>query len=388
MAILDVKLTAERQRELKTAFSDPAFRRELEGIEEELKIWLSGWIDQMEPIDERIKNVYSIDSRVKGVDTFVEKLDRKNYIYEWPVSDNIQDNQKYIKHELTDLIGLRIICHFADYEKVIFDHFVSTAESQDEADFKFNFKENLIQKNGNIIYKFSGLYKNEYHFEVQIKSLIHNVWGEVEHKTVYKNPTYDGFYEQKNCISKTLHDVMMASDRELHTLFKMSETETQLLRSLFFTRTCESVALKCRTKVLGSHYNSYFKVFNDIEPIKRFIICALSETPFEKEQKVIQINGFYDDLCRRVVETFPAFYLECLYNIDCELNNHKDYNSFLIYFLQCVIDDELDDFDNSLKDVFNEQDENQTSSDQMHDYLAQIDELLGTDIFKEEKKEK
>lgn len=302
MAIIDVKQTDERHKALMTAFEDPAFREDLRVVEDDLKKWLAGWIDQLKPIDERIKNVYSIESRVKGKATFEEKLDRKNYIFEWPVSDDIVENQKFIKHELTDLIGLRINCHFADYEKIIFDYFVSTAESQYEAGFQFNFKENLKQKNGNIIYKFSGLYKDEYRFEVQIKSLIHNVWGEVEHKTVYKNPTYDGFYEQKNYISKTLHDVMMASDRELQTLFKMSETESQLLRSLFFIRTCEAVARKCRTKVLGSHYYSYFNAFTDIEPIKRFVICALSETHFEKEHKVVQVNGFYDNLCNRVIE--------------------------------------------------------------------------------------
>lgn len=384
MAIIDIKLTAERHKALMTAFSDPAFREELKRIEAELKKWLTGWVDKMEPLDERIKNVYSIESRVKGIATFEEKLDRKNYIYEWTVSDDTQENQRYIKRELTDLIGLRINCHFTDYEKIIFDYFVSTAETQYEAGFTFNFKENKIQKNGNIIYKFSGLYKGEYHFEVQIKSLIHNVWGEVEHKTVYKNPTYDGFYEQKNFISKTLHDVMMASDRELYTLFKMSETETQLLRSIFFIRTCEVVAQKCRTKVLGSHYNSYFKAFTDIEPIKKFVICALSGTPFVKEQKVVQVNGFYDNLCIRVIETFPAFYLECLYNIDCELNIHQDYRSFLIYFLQQVIDVDTDDFEEGYKEGFNDQDENQATADPIHDYLAQIDELLGTDIIKEE----
>jgi len=388
MAIIDVKQTAERHKALMTAFSDPSFQDELKAVEAELKKWLTGWIDNMKPLDERIKNVYSIESRVKGIATFEEKLNRKNYINEWTVTDNIRENQQYIKHELTDLIGLRINCHFADYEKIIFDYFVSTADSQYEAGFTFNFKEKKVQKNGNIIYKFSGLFKDEYHFEVQIKSLIHNVWGEVEHKTVYKNPIYDGFYEQKNYISKTLHDVMMASDRELHTLFKMSETESQLLRSLFFIKTCDSVAQKCRTKVLGSHYNSYFKAFTDIEPIKRFVICALSGTPFEREQKSVQANGFYESLFNRVVETFPAFYLECLYNIDCELNIHQDYKSFVIYFLQRVIGVETDDFEEGYRDDFNGQDENQAATDPMHDYLAQIDELLGTDIIKKEEEKK
>lgn len=71
------------------------------------------------------------------------------------------------------------------------------------------------------------------------------------------------------------------------------------------------------------------------------------------------------------------------------MNIHQNYRSFLIYFLQQVIDVDTDDFEEGFKDGFNDQDENQATADPIHDYLAQIDELLGTDIIKEEdKKEK
>ena len=375
-----------RYEALKKAFVDPTFTEELKSIEGSIKTWLTSWLENMPSLDKRINNVYSIESRVKGIQSFEEKIYRKDYINRWLVSADIKENQNLIKKELTDLIGFRINCHFVDYEKTIYDYLLDNAEAQEEKGFKLNFGENTEQKNGHVIYKFSGMYKDEYHFEVQIKSLIHNVWGEVEHKTVYKNPVYDGFYDQKRYISETLHDVMLASDRELHTLFEMRESEEQMLRSLFFIYTCKSVASKCKTNILGSHYNSYFRTFSDIEPYKKFVICSLSGAEYQRSQIQINPSEFYVNLKNKVCEIFPIFYLECLYHIDSELNVHNDFDSFLIYFLQNAIVDIKDDFDDELGD-FNGGDEEGVSVDPIQDYLVQIDQILGTRIFKNKTKE-
>lgn len=377
----------ERHEALMTAFSDEEFRNDLEKVKDEFKEWLEKWMVDMSPLDSRLKNVFSIEARVKGKSTFEEKLYRKNYIHDWPVSDDKEENQRFLRHTLTDLIGLRVNCHFVEYEKAIYDYFTKTASVYEKQGFVFNFKENKVQKNGNTIYKFSGIYKNEYHFEVQIKSIVHNVWGEVEHRTVYKNPIYDGFYEKKKSISETLHDVMLASDRELHILFNMKETEDQLLRSLFFCRTSESVSKKCRTNVLGGHYNSYFRAFEDIEPIKNYLICALSGKEYQKEHKNVVSNDFYNQLIEAINNTFPPFYLECLFNIDSELNTHQDYNSFLVYFLQHVVHAETDDFDKGFSDDFNSQEEEEVT-DPLMDYLVVIDDILGTGVFMDEKENK
>jgi len=307
--IIDKNDEESRYKALMDAFREDGFHKELEGVEKELRKWLAAWIKDMNRFDERLDNVYSIESRVKEARTFEEKLLRKDYIQKWDVSDSIKENQEYIRQNLTDLIGLRINCHFVNYEEAFYLYFKRTANNQN--DFVFNFEENIIQKNGHTIYKFSGTYKGIYHFEVQIKSIVHNVWGEVEHKTVYKNPTYDGFFEQKKLISGTLHDVMLASDRELHTLFNMKETETQLLRSLFFIKTCDDVARKCRTKVLGEHYNSYFLAFPDEEPIKQYLVAILSGQEYHRSEVKVTTNAFYNQLYDKVLQVFPKFYLNC-----------------------------------------------------------------------------
>ena len=380
MALIEVNKEKERYDALMEAFSDQAFRKELEEVKETLKEWLEGWMNVMPPLDKRIGNVFSIESRVKGVHTFEEKLYRKNYIQTWDVHTDKKENQAYIKRELTDLIGLRVNCHFVAYESKIYDYLSSTSDSQNPNDFNFKFDENTTQKNGNKIYKFSGVYKGSYRFEVQIKSIVHNVWGEVEHKTVYKNPVFDGFIEKKRQISSTLHDSMMASDKELFTLFNMKETKTQLIQSLFFCETSKQVGELCKTDVLGVHYNSYFLAFSNLNDIKRYIVCKLSETAFEKTHVTVESNEFYDALKEEVKKVFPKFYLGCLYNIDSVLHVQKSYDNFLVFFLQHIIKEEKDDFDQEMEMDFEEDDgttEVDSQRDILNDYINRIDEILG-----------
>lgn len=384
--IVDKQKEEERHQLLMAAFNDSAFQQELDSVRKELEKWLLEWASQREPFDRRIKNIYSVESRIKSSKAFEEKLFRKNYIKEWEVSDDIKENQKLIMQTLTDLIGLRVNCHFVEYENRFYEFFRESSESQKANGFEFDFNENIEQKNGNKIYKFSGLFKRTYHFEVQIKSIVHNVWGEVEHRTVYKNPTYDGFFDEKKKISQTLHDAMMASDHELLVLFNMRESENQLLRSLFFCKTNEEVAKNCKTRVLGEHYNSYFLSFPDIKPIVNYLVCSLSGTEYHKPAIKVESDEYYDKLSKAVSDTFPRFFIECLFNIDSVLYQYESYEAFLIHFLQMVVPNTEEDFDNDFNADFNGQDDGNASDNPNRDALVKIDEILGTRIFKKDKK--
>ena len=384
---IDKNETEKRHNVLMEAFCDKDFQADLEKAKEYLEGWLREWASKMGPLDDRIPMIFSIESRVKGEKTFKEKLHRKGYIEEWDVTDNIQENQRLIMYKLTDLIGLRVNCPFMAYEKLFFDYFQSTSESELEKGFLFNFKENIEQKNGYIIYKFSGLFQEAYHFEVQIKSITHNVWGEVEHKTVYKNPVYDGFFDDKKKISAALHDAMVASDTELLVLFNMKESKEQLLRSLFFCETNDQVAKDCKTRVLGEHYNSYFLSFPDIEPIKQYVACKLSKTEYRRIEISVKIDEYYHKLSEAVKNTFPSFYIECLYHIDSLVHKHESFETFMVYFLQNVVPNGVDDFDRYYSKDFNGQEEGLEQQDPLKDSLVKIDEILGTRIFdKEDKK--
>ena len=86
---------------LMQAFDEP-FREDLRKICKDIEKAIKAWIESAAKFDERIDNVFSIQSRVKGILNFKEKLYRKNYIKTWNVSDNKEENQEYIKYNLTD----------------------------------------------------------------------------------------------------------------------------------------------------------------------------------------------------------------------------------------------------------------------------------------------
>lgn len=383
MAIVNVKDTERRRVLLIDAFKEPGFQKDIGDVCGILEAIIDKWVKSITKFDPRIDNVFSVQSRVKDETTFEEKIFRKNYIQEWEVTDDMAVNQKYIKLHLTDLIGIRINCYFAENEERLYNQL---QYNQGEVpDCEFNFNENTVQANGHRIFKFSGVFKKEYHFEVQIKSIVHNVWGEVEHKTVYKNPSFDGYINKKREISGALYDVLLASDRELFSLFNMKESEHQLIRSLFFCKTQDIIREKCKTSILAYHYERYFNVFTEIEPFKAFVIESLSERTWNRQRIEPVIDHIYDKLVEAVNMEFPHFYINCIYEIDSLINEHESLESFMYYFLKAALPDieKHDDFDDELRSAFGDSEEEAIDNlsptvedNDIENYMEKLDELL------------
>lgn len=354
---------------------DEDFRKKLENTCREIEDEIKKWIESADKFDDRIDNVFNVQSRVKSISSFEEKLYRKNYIKTWEVSDVKEENQKYIMHNLTDLIGIRVNCYFAEYEERVYEY--CQIEKGSLPDFVFNFNENTQQKNGNKIFKFSGKYKELYQFEIQIKSVVHNIWGEVEHKTVYKNPSFDGFIEKKKELTQSLHQVLLASDNQLLSIFRMQEDEDALIKSLFFCMTKDVVKEKCKTGVLANHYENYFRAFTDLTKVKQFIASRLENKQFNIEKVQIPQDVDFSELISHLGEEFPSFYIECLFAIDSILNQHDSLNNFVYYFVKSVIPivDEDDDFVKKSNDCFS--DDEELESNQIEDYLNRLDQILG-----------
>lgn len=380
--IIDKNNIDLRKSLLMDAFRDDSFKHEVEEVSNELYDKVKAWVESLDRIDSRITNVFSVQSRIKDADTFEEKLFRKNYIQDWDITDNKDENQHIIKISLTDLIGIRINCFFAHHEFLLYNEL--QIHQSELSDCTLNFNENTEQANGHPIYKFSGIYKGQYNFEVQIKSIVHNVWGEVEHKTVYKNPTFDGYIDKKREIAEALYEVLLASDKELFSVFNMGETEDQLIRSLFFCKTKDIIKDKCNTNILAYHYQRYFNVFKDISPHRQFVIDALSNREYTRNRIEIEIDHHYDELKDAVLKEFPLFFIKSIYEIDSLINEHKSFDAFLYYFLKTVfpvieLHDEFDD-EYSKGDEWDEEetvvDAGYDDNNKMENYIEKLNGLL------------
>lgn len=177
----------------------------------------------------------NIESRLKSEGSLREKIIRKNYT-------SIFENPEELFAKIPDLLGIRIISFLNHEEKIVDlklrelfrDVSASTGytnqlkaehDKNKNAVIKINFKDEPdIQKNGNPIYKYELRYELEdepeefFNFEIQNKSLVHNFWGEIEHKLIYKN--YDVVVDQ-NFISGlmlTINKSLSAIDSQLEMI--------------------------------------------------------------------------------------------------------------------------------------------------------------------------
>lgn len=303
----------------------------------------------------------NVESRVKSFVSFKEKIERKGYIDEWTVSENMTRNQQIICENLPDLLGYRIVCFFYEDEKLIYDELVNYFKNKYTKEFIFNFDENKIQENGHNIYKCTGIYNNKYNFEIQIKSLMHNLWGEVEHKTIYKSQNYEIDKKSKKSITDELFNILKSSDSQLNTLLNTKYDEKKLVFALFFEQTKEIVISNYSSINLGKHYSNFFDLFqgeNTINAIKEYVSYGLIGKTENYIKKVLSYdeNDESNKLRNLIKETFYKYEIELVYRIFEILYEVKSFEEFYIYLASTLIEKY---FDYELEDCSEFDDENE-----------------------------
>lgn len=154
---------------------NPFYKRLGNNVHEALETFLS---------EENI-SFLAITWRIKEVDSFMEKIDRKNY------SDPF--------NQIEDICGIRIICYYqSDISKIcqIIQNEFDVQENQD--------KEELLNTDqfGYRSYHFIGKIKEKWleapnyrglqalKFEIQVRTILMHAWAEIEHKLAYKQKVH------------------------------------------------------------------------------------------------------------------------------------------------------------------------------------------------------
>lgn len=177
-------------------------------------------------LENSCEGFFNISTRVKSASSLKEKIIRHNYYLKYDTPNNLFNN-------LSDLIGVRIECRFIEDEEHIFKFIRAIFNSTDKNGYSYssqnptifldlNEQQPLKQKNGFELYRIDGFIFNEgkkYNFELQIKSMVNNFWGEIEHKIIYKNYNMifgDKFY--KNILHSIKNNLCLI-DNQLLTIF-------------------------------------------------------------------------------------------------------------------------------------------------------------------------
>ncbi len=167
-----------------------------------------------------------IKSRIKGKDSLKEKIIRNKFY-------NNCLNGVDVLNNLHDLIGLNIQCRFITDEEKLLNILKSIFEKKDVEFTKCIYDENIymnlkqpqpqLQNNGFTIYRIDGYYMHSgkmFNFELQIKSLVHNFWAEIEHQVVYKNNQLVYGDKFMNKILASINDNLEIVDHQLQIVYE------------------------------------------------------------------------------------------------------------------------------------------------------------------------
>lgn len=360
-----------------TTFSEKPFLNKVnqyrDDIEFELKAFLEWLVNELNANQPFFR---SPESRIKSKSSFEEKLYRKDYINKWKVDGKAEDIQQEIMLNLPDLIGFRITCFFMDDEKVIYDKLRQYYEDGKLSNITLDFSEGTQQKNGKIIYKVSGKYKDEVCFEVQIKAATHNVWGEVEHRTIYKGKQYHILEQSQQNITDEIYNVLRSSDHQLLELFSSQYTQDDLIHALFAEMTREKVSNIVKTEFLAEHYSSFFDIFysTDKEKIREYVSKTIVDLDsYDKQEKQSDEPDKNEiELIDLIKKKFIEYYINVQYQIMQMLYDFKGYDEFLLYLVRTLTPrkDECDEV--SLEnDAFSEEDPT-SNKEELKDIIIKV----------------
>lgn len=236
--------------------------------------------------DAELKN-YMLNGRVKKPESLKEKIIRKADFFKAAQGDAV----KFIDQILDDIIGIRIICLLNDDEdqtyQILKSHFskehvftggkyfiADTEEDPTYPYLAYSYEDQPVQqRNGKDIYKLKLKYitgeDTFTNIELQIKSLTHMFWGELEHMLFYKNYKFN--------LDNDFHSKLMGSiDTILETLnAQLKDLKGHLSKNDKLKETKNMV-----TKILYNKFHESIKKIHDTELDLREVYGLISQLYF------------------------------------------------------------------------------------------------------------
>ena len=250
-------------------YKEKEFQSKLEKQRNDIESELDNFIKELSNkanYNKKIKE--KVVSRIKTSESLSEKLKRKNYFSEEIINSSPSEALNLLKSKIRDLIGFRINCYFKEDEKVIFEKLKSYLINKS---FQVDVDQDP-QKNGHPIFKMHCSKKKlDFNFEIQVKSLLHDVWGEVEHKIIYKAREYDSRLAFKKQLIESLWKILEGTDEQLIKIFESRGDEHKTKKELFYIITSK----KKDDEKLAQHYDNFFMltecVSGFIEDLDKYI---------------------------------------------------------------------------------------------------------------------
>lgn len=310
---------------------------------ENLQFKLRRQRDAIESLLDRILESYTSDnelknkikgksvSRIKTSGSLFEKIKRNNYLRMEPQISNQDEAVTFLKNNLKDLIGFRINCYFKIDEEIIFKKLVEDLRKE-------NFEvvpDDKPQQNGHKIYKMH-CSKPEFgfKFEIQVKSLLHEVWGEVEHRLIYKAREYDTSSELQKNIIESLWEILEGTDKQLIKMSQKRVQEGNTKKELFYIITSEGR----NDEILATHYSNFFKLTNNVKDFINTLDAYLGYYLLKQDGfKPKNIKGSSNEYIDFIMSKVDTFKLEIVCEIAKKIYDFEEPKEFICFLLNEIL---------------------------------------------------
>ncbi|MDL2236162.1 hypothetical protein LJC07_08540 [Christensenellaceae bacterium OttesenSCG-928-L17] len=256
----------------------------------------------------------NVNVRVKREASLREKILRKRLYL-------LYDNAYDLLNALSDLIGLRAECRFLTEEPVLYERLLiactlahddgtKSVPSHPNIRFDLSTAQPQRQVNGLTIYRIDGKYhKNGVSapFELQIKSLVHVFWAEIEHQLIYKNNTYvmmDSFLKD---LLYSNYDSLQQIDSHLHMIYDQMQRQT-LPRQQDATQyaNVRPVLAKTMSDIFLNHMRDAvgfsLRMDHICDIVTGYLIVKLSHSGdplnllFDRVRRIVQFDPVFDEM--------------------------------------------------------------------------------------------
>lgn len=340
-------------------------------VENKLKIFLE---NELNTYDEMF---VSTQSRIKQENSLKEKMIRNKFYMNCHTPDEALNN-------LSDLIGINVECRFISDEDKIYK-IIKKLFILDDLEFSKCIKDPNIflnvkipqpqlQRNGFTIYRIDGYYNfngKHINFELQIKSLIHNFWNEIEHQVVYKNNHLVFFDTFMQNILASIKDNLDTVDNQLQIVYNQIKDESisssnniglsedsfkmfiaRSINDLFSLKMKESVGVTTNFKKCSGILSQYIYIKDFInceytqvrmvEYFEQFNLLKLEQLDFTVPIKLETKYSHYD-----IFSNLLGRYLEDIINVDFE------WHVFFVMLFAIEPGDNIQDFSDFIKVIRN-----------------------------------
>ena len=258
-------------------------------------------------------DIVAVFSRVKGRESLREKLLRNKFYLN-------SESPKDAVSSLSDLVGITIECRFIRNETEIYHRLFKDFSEPNEDGYAISLTnpdillslgmpQPQLQRNGFAIYRIDGKYRfnDEYiGFELQIKSLVHRFWSEIEHEVVYKNQEMVRNARFMRKMLSSIRDSLDVVDHQLETVYtemmmESREAEIGIDERTFKTMLSSSLNELFITKMKESvGFSTTFK--NDSEILAQYIYIADFLMKDNSETRMIEFLENLNELENRPID--------------------------------------------------------------------------------------